>query len=109
MAALAGGVVRSQAGSSTGFKTVIVMGDSRTDGCEGEKKISDCRQHDVGFDRKVLTQLVRLAAKPRPAAVFFTGDLTLGLEREEIAGVVDPGDAPATGGWARDFEYDYAI
>src|SRR5207247_2091875 len=45
-------------------------------------------------------------ARQRPAAVFFTGDLTLGLEKEETAGVVDPGDTPASGGWARDFEYD---
>ena len=103
---LAADVGQPPARSPAGSKTVVVMGDSRTDGCVGEKKTSDCRQHDVGFDRKVLGQLLRLAAKQRPAAVLFTGDLTLGLEKEEIAGVVDPGDTPASGGWARDFEYD---
>jgi hypothetical protein len=105
-ASLAADVALPPAGSPAGFKTVIVMGDSRTDGCVGEKKTTDCRQHDVGFDRKVLAQLLRLAAGHRPAAVFFTGDLTLGLEKEEAAGVVDPGDTRAAGGWARDFEYD---
>ena len=105
-ASLAADAVPSPGGSPAGFKTVVVLGDSRTDGCTGEKKTSDCRARDVGFRRRDLTQLLTLAMRQRPAAVFFTGDLTLGLEKEETAGVVDPGDTPAAGGWASEFEYD---
>lgn len=89
----------------TGTITVAVLGDSRTDGCAGQPKRSECRRRDSGFDQPVLASLLALAAAKRPAAVFFTGDLTLGLEKEEEDGKVDAGALPATGGWAQDFEY----
>jgi hypothetical protein len=86
--------------------TVAVLGDSRTDGCVGRKNFRDCRLHDSGFNEPVLAALLGLVAKKHPAGVFFTGDLTLGLEKEEDDGEVAAGSFPASAGWARNFEYD---
>src|SRR5438552_9302131 len=81
-----------------GAITVAVLGDSRTDGCAGQPKVSECRKRDNGFDARVLGRLLGHAAAHRPADVFFTGDLTLGYEKEETDGAVDPGATPAAGG-----------
>src|SRR5438552_10757263 len=99
--ALAAAVIALSAPASARPLTIALLGDSRTDGCVGAQSIDDCRKNDVGFNRPVLGGLLRHAARHHPAAVFFTGDLTLGYEREAEDGVVDPGAQPASGGWAR--------
>ncbi len=103
--AAAGCVKDARAANPAGATTVAVLGDSRTDGCVGHTQSSDCRRQDDGFNQPVLSSLLHLLAVKNPAAVFFTGDLTLGLEKEEEDGKIDPGAHPATGGWARNFEY----
>jgi 3',5'-cyclic AMP phosphodiesterase CpdA len=55
--------------------TVAILGDSRSDGKEGVKGIND----------KVLSKLFAMIREKKPRALFFSGDLTLGLEEEEVA------------------------
>lgn len=55
--------------------TVAILGDSRSDGKEGVQGVND----------KVLSRLFAMIKENKPGAVFFSGDLTLGLEEEEVA------------------------
>jgi hypothetical protein len=54
---------------------VAILGDSRSDGKEGEEGIND----------KVLSKLFSMIREDKPQALLFSGDLTLGLEEEEVA------------------------
>jgi hypothetical protein len=68
----------AMAQSATGdeeYMTVAVLGDSRSDGKEGVEGIND----------KVLAKVFAMIRENKPQAVFFSGDLTLGLEEEEVA------------------------
>jgi 3',5'-cyclic AMP phosphodiesterase CpdA len=94
------------AGDREDALSIILLGDSRTDGCVGQPSRSECRRSDSGFNEPVLSSLLAFAGAKRPDAVFFTGDLTLGLEKEEEDGAIDEGASPASGGWSRDFQYD---
>ena len=51
---------------------VVVLGDSRSSG-----------ENVSGFNNEVLTSLLKQIKEVRPRAVFFTGDLVLGLEKED--------------------------
>jgi hypothetical protein len=53
--------------------TVAILGDSRSEGKEGV----------LGVNDRVLSKIFDLISKDKPRAVFFTGDLTLGLEDDE--------------------------
>jgi 3',5'-cyclic AMP phosphodiesterase CpdA len=57
------------------YLTVAVIGDSRSDGKEGVGGVND----------EVLSKIFAMIKKNNPRAVFFSGDLTLGLEEEEVA------------------------
>ena len=75
---------------------IAVLGDSRTDGA-GEAKTNT----------SVLAGLLNRARGSGAEAVFFTGDLVLGLEHEDSEGEADPEDIPAAGAWGRaGFVYD---
>jgi hypothetical protein len=52
---------------------VAILGDSRSDGEEGTD----------GINKSTLTKICSLVKMHSPDAVFFTGDLTLGLEKED--------------------------
>jgi Calcineurin-like phosphoesterase len=89
--------------------TFVVLGDSR--GCDypwpapdgGAPTTRKCDYDSSdGLNRAVLTRLLQSAAKESPQGVFFTGDLTLGLEREDGD---DPGSSPAPKSWPG-FVYD---
>jgi hypothetical protein len=56
------------------YMTVAILGDSRSDGKEGVEGVND----------KVLSKLFTMIKKDKPRALFFSGDLTLGLEDEEV-------------------------
>lgn len=96
-------------------QVVAILGDSRA--CDFDPKAthrppacaSSERSLATGINVEVLTQLLGLAKARRPKAVFFTGDLTLGLERDDDAEIDAAGGAivaPASGHWAKDgFRY----
>ena len=65
-------VAQSTAGNDEHL-TVAILGDSRSDGKEGV----------LGVNDGVLSKIFGLIRKDKPRAVFFTGDLTLGLEDDE--------------------------
>jgi hypothetical protein len=58
--------------SAQSFK-VVVLGDSRSDGEQGTD----------GINKEILSKLFSMIKPYNPDAVFFTGDLTLGLEKED--------------------------
>ncbi len=55
--------------------TVAILGDSRSDGQSGVE----------GVNVEVLSKLFTMVKGKNPCALFFCGDLTLGLEDEEVA------------------------
>jgi 3',5'-cyclic AMP phosphodiesterase CpdA len=57
------------------YITIAILGDSRSDGKEGAGGVND----------KVLSKLFAMIRERKPRALFFSGDLTLGLEEEEVA------------------------
>ena len=67
-------MARSTAGDDE-YATVAIIGDSRSDGKEGVGGVND----------EVLSKIFAMIKKNNPRAVFFSGDLTLGLEEEEVA------------------------
>ncbi|HEX2787410.1 MAG TPA: metallophosphoesterase [Ignavibacteria bacterium] len=69
----------TQVFSQTDTLKIAILGDSRSDGEEGTN----------GINGGVLSKLFSLVKQQNPAAVFFTGDLTLGLEKKKN---VKPGD-----------------
>jgi 3',5'-cyclic AMP phosphodiesterase CpdA len=75
---------------------IAVLGDSRSDG----EKDSD------GLNKRVLSKLLSGIKGHYPDAVFFTGDLTLGLEKEDeiedTTGVKSPAPEWATKGFVYD-------
>lgn len=68
------------------YITIAVLGDSRSDGKEGVSGVND----------EILSKIFSLIRKESPKAVFFSGDLTLGLEEEEVAEALYQDDAPAS-------------
>lgn len=58
--------------SQENFK-IAILGDSRSDGEAGTD----------GINKEILSKLMEMLKKYDPKAVFFTGDLTLGLEKED--------------------------
>ena len=86
----------SVATAAPGDHVIAVLGDSRTDGT-GE----------ATTNTSVLSGLLDRARSGGAEAVFFTGDLVLGLEHEDSEGEADPEDVPAAGAWGRaGFVYD---
>lgn len=57
------------------YTTVAILGDSRSNGKDGTEGIND----------KVLSKLFSMIRIKKPQALIFSGDLTLGLEEEEVA------------------------
>lgn len=81
---------------------VVVLGDSRSSG-----------ENASGFNNDVLTSLLKQIREVRPRAVFFTGDLVLGLEKEEDEDHEEATRAPApatdiySNHWSKEgFEYN---
>jgi hypothetical protein len=72
---IAGSPVMAQAAGDAEHITIAILGDSRSDGKEGVEGINDA----------VLSKLFSMAKEKNPQALFFSGDLTLGLEEEEVA------------------------
>jgi hypothetical protein len=66
------------------YVTTAILGDSRSDGKEGVGGIND----------KVLSRLFAMIKEKEPWALFFSGDLTLGLEEEEVAEELYQENAP---------------
>jgi hypothetical protein len=64
--------------------TIAILGDSRSDGKEGVGGIND----------KVLSKLFAMIRERAPLALFFSGDLSLGLEEEEVSEHLYQEDAP---------------
>lgn len=98
-------VLAQSAAGDGGRLTVAFLGDSRSDGKEGVQ----------GVNEKVLSKLFTMIREKNPRALFFSGDLTLGLEEEEVAedlyqenASTPPGQEAKQGDhWAREgFVYD---